>query len=235
MAFVVLVDAACTWVDIDARAVQKETPPFFAFFSDCSLALYTVEVVLLFIAKGIVDVVKDWMALLDVTIVVCGYVEVLMNSLAPADVVARLSVMRALRLARIFRLLRLFRRIRSLRELQKLVTMMATCLRTLVWSFLLCFVIMTIWAMLIVEVVYPIIEEMASNSHPEIVNCEYCQIATRSVIEANLLLFKTVIAGDSWGEVAVPVIQQNPETAFIFVGSSLSLVFGVLNIIVAAA
>ena len=26
-------------------------------------------------------------------------------------------------------------------------------------------------------------------------------------MDANLLLFKTVIAGDSWGEIAVPVIQ----------------------------
>lgn len=42
-----------------------------------------------------------------------------------------------------------------------------------------------------------------------------------SVMDANLLLFKTVIAGDSWGEIAVPVIQEHPETAVIFVGSSL--------------
>ena len=28
------------------------------------------------------------------------------------------------------------------------------------------------------------------------------------VMDANLLLFKTVIAGDSWGEVAVPVIEE---------------------------
>ncbi|CAE7662364.1 unnamed protein product, partial [Symbiodinium pilosum] len=47
------------------------------------------------------------------------------------------------------------------------------------------------------------------------------------------LLFKTVVAGDSWGEIAVPVIQSHPETAFIFVGSSLTIVFGVLNLIVA--
>ncbi|CAE7239332.1 CPK1 [Symbiodinium pilosum] len=52
-------------------------------------------------------------------------------------------------------------------------------------------------------------------------------------MDANLLLFKTVIAGDSWGEVAVPVIQAHPATAFIFVGSQLTLVFGVLNLIVA--
>ena len=43
-----------------------------------------------------------------------------------------------------------------------------------------------------------------------------------------------VIAGDSWGTIAVPVIEAYPGTAFIFVGSLLTLVFGVLNLIVAA-
>ena len=234
MAFVVLVDAVCTWVDIDARAAATTPEPFFVFFSDFSLGLYTVEVFLLLISKGACGVLHDWMALLDITIVGCGYLEILMNAFA-SDLVANLSVMRALRLARIFRLLRLFRRIRALRELQKLVTMMATCLRTLAWSFLLCFVVMTIWAMLMVEVVNPIVREMAEDPQSIIADCEYCKVSTSSVIEANLLLFKTVIAGDSWGEVAVPVIQRNPETAVLFVGSLLTLVFGVLNIIVAAA
>ena len=35
-----------------------------------------------------------------------------------------------------------------------------------------------------------------------------CLWATSSVMEANLLLFKTVIAGDSWGTIAVPVIEN---------------------------
>ena len=48
-----------------------------------------------------------------------------------------------------------------------------------------------------------------------------------------MLLFKTVIAGDGWGEIAVPVIEQYPATAVIFMGSLLTLVFGVLNLIVA--
>ncbi|CAE7236582.1 Cacna1c, partial [Symbiodinium microadriaticum] len=234
MAGVVLVDAVCTWVDIDARAAGLSYPPeFFMVFSDISLALYSTEVLLLLIGKGLCGVLVDWMALLDVTIVLCGYLEVVLNAVAPADVTNSLSVMRALRLARIFRLLRLFKRIRALRELQKLVTMMATCLRTLVWSFLLCFVIMLIWAMLLVEVVHPIIQDMVEDGHEIISNCPYCRTSTSSVMEAALLLFKTVIAGDSWGQVAVPVILRNPETAFIFVGSLLSLVFGVLNIIVA--
>jgi hypothetical protein len=32
------------------------------------------------------------------------------------------------------------------------------------------------------------------------------------------LTARTVIAGDSWGEIAVPVIQEHPATAFIFAG-----------------
>lgn len=107
--------------------------------------------------------------------------------------------------------------------------MMATCFRTLAWSFLLCFVIMTIWAMLLVEVVHPIIEGMPDT----FASCAFCRESTGSVMSANLLLFKTVIAGDGWGDVAVPIIEHSPWTALIFVGSLLTLVFGVLNIIIA--
>ena len=52
-------------------------------------------------------------------------------------------------------------------------------------------------------------------------------------MDANLLLFKTVIAGDSWGQLAVPVIRAYPYTALLFVGAYLTIVFGVLNLIVA--
>ena len=42
-----------------------------------------------------------------------------------------------------------------------------------------------------------------------------------TVMDANLLLFQTVIAGDSWGKIAIPVIQRHPATAIIFVGASV--------------
>lgn len=88
--------------------------------------------------------------------------------------------------------------------------------------------------MLIVELVHPLLMEI-DQQNPEIFQdcAPQCLRATRSVMDANLLLFKTVIAGDSWGLIAVPVIQQHPLTAVIFMGSLMTLVFGVLNIIVA--
>eukprot|EP00438_Fugacium_kawagutii_P019199 Skav226196 [mRNA] locus=scaffold2208:19712:26432:- [translate_table: standard] len=76
------------------------------------------------------------------------------------------------------RLLRLLRRSRALRELQKLVIMMSTCLKALIWSFIFCFVIMTCWAMLMVEMVNPIIQDLY-NENPRIFgDCEKLGLAS---------------------------------------------------------
>ena len=87
----------------------------------------------------------------------------------------------------------------------RLVIMLTTCMKALAWSFLFCFVIMTIWAMMIVEIVHPLVVELSAAGEA-FENCEECVKSTESVMDANLLLFKTVIAGDSWGEIAVPVL-----------------------------
>ena len=154
-----------------------------------------------------------------------------MDLAAPDNDYVRVGVLSVLRLARVVRLLKLLRKVKALRELQKLVKMMHTCIKALLWSFIFCFVVMTIWAMLIVEMVDPYIQDMVGAGF--FADCIECQTATTSVMQANLLLFKTVIAGDSWGQIAVPVILRHPDTAVIFVGSLLTLVFGVLNLIVA--
>jgi len=181
------------------------------------------------------SVLKDWMMILDVIIVACGWFEIIMNAANVTQFGFRgsIKVTRVLRLVRIFRLIRLLRRVRTLKELHKLATMMATCMRTLLWCFLLCFVVMTGWAMLIVEVVHPIMQEMMARDGTLFSSCEFCSGATSDVMSANLLLFKTVIAGDSWGQIAVPIITEHPATAIIFVGSQLTIVFGVVNLIVA--
>ncbi|OLQ04889.1 Sodium channel protein type 11 subunit alpha [Symbiodinium microadriaticum] len=235
MAALILIDAYCTMIDIDATAERTTPPQIFAFISDFCLVVYTLEVAALTACFGWRMFLSDGMMILDVVIVGCGWAEKLISSLADGALGFRTAVLRALRLVRIFRLMRLLKRIRPLRELHKLVMMMATCFRALLWSFLLCFVVMTVWAMLMVEVVNPHVQEMHRDPNLDVFNdCHpQCTRAVSSVMYANLLLFKTVIAGDSWGEIAVPVIQEHPATAVIFIGSSLTLVFGVLNLIVA--
>ncbi|CAE7198428.1 CACNA1E [Symbiodinium natans] len=229
MALVVLVDAYCTCVDIDARAEGVHTPDIFTTLSTMCLMMYTLEAAALLLAFGPRQFFSDWIGTLDVIIVSCGWAEKVITAAAMVGSIGfRTAVLRALRLVRIVRLLRSLKRIRALKELYKLALMMATCFKALLWCFLLCFMVMTVWAMLMVEVVSPYVRGMSVFS-----SCPQCTRAVSSVMDANLLLFKTVIAGDSWGEVAVPVMQEYPGTAIIFIGSLLSLVFGVLNLIVA--
>ncbi|CAE7294204.1 unnamed protein product [Symbiodinium sp. CCMP2592] len=231
MAFVIILDAFCACQDIDARAANAPPPSLWMTISDICLALYTFELAgTLYLRKwaGLREVV----VIVDVFIVLAGYAELLMQAVAEQSLNVNMQVMRVLRLARIIRLMRLLKKVRAFRELFKLVTMMSTCFLTLLWSFLFCFLVMTGWAMLMVEYVHPLVTQMTQNGAFD--ECgDQCLRSTSSVMDANLLLFKTVVAGDSWGEIAVPVIQLHPETAIIFVGSSLTLVFGVLNLIVA--
>ncbi|CAE7401399.1 Scn11a [Symbiodinium pilosum] len=177
-------------------------------------------------AKGRTSL-TDWMVLVDLFVIACGYVEMLLQYLYEDLPLQTISLFRALRLVRILRLTRLLRRTRGFRELQKLVRMMATCIKALFWSFVFCFMVMTVWALLIVEIINPLMQDL------DLGDCEGCVKATSSVMHANLLLFKTVIAGDSWGDIAVPVIYAHPFSAIIFMGSLLTLIFGVLNLIVA--
>ncbi|CAE7292238.1 TPC1 [Symbiodinium natans] len=230
MVVVVLADAVLTATDIDARAAGGQTPPAVIAASSVCLGLYTVELLLQLLVRG-TRIIRDWLTKLDVIIIASGYAELLLGMMIDVDFLNTIGIVRILRLSRILRLMQLMRKNRSLKELRKLVTMLATCLKTLVWSFLFCFLVTTGWAMLVVELINPYVLEMQKMEPFD--TCPQCVRATSSVMHANLMLFKTVIAGDSWGLIAVPMIEKHPETAIIFVGASLTLVFGVLNLIVA--
>lgn len=228
----VVVDAICTCRDIDARAKGEQTPTVFLVISNVCLGIYTLEF-FLHLAVGGFGILTDWAVLLDILVILSGIAELVVSAAVPDDPLSGMDVVRALRLGRILRLTRFLRKLRTFRELHKLATMMATCAKTLLWSFLLCFMAMTVWSMLMVETVNPLLQELQAVSGTFDECGMRCQRSMTSVMEANLLLFQTVIAGDGWGEIAVPLIQAYPGSAIIFMGSSLTLVFGVLNLIVA--
>lgn len=230
---VVLFDAWLTCYDIDSKAIGDETPFIIQLAADLCLLVYTLELCLFFTVKGIrimKIMYRDMLFMIDLTVLFCGYVEALLQAFGMSDFFGRIGMLRLLRVARILRLTRILRKSQSLKELRRLLTMMATCMKALAWSFLICFGVMSFWAMLMVEIIHPIVRDSGDLYFAD---CEQCRRATQSVMDANLLLFKTVIAGDSWGLIAVPVIEDHPGTAIIFVGSQLTLVFGVLNLIVA--
>mmetsp|Transcript_119481 Transcript_119481/g.254953 ORF Transcript_119481/g.254953 Transcript_119481/m.254953 type:complete len:419 (+) Transcript_119481:2-1258(+) len=109
--------------------------------------------------------------------------------------------------------------------------MMGSCFKTLLWSFLLLVLVMTVWAVIAVELIHPKVMEIADSG--DWADCERCRRSFSTVMHANMTLFQTIVAGDSWGKVSIPVIEAHPWTCIIFTGSLLTLVFGVLNLIVA--
>lgn len=221
---VVLVNFILICVDTDARAGGKRTPTSVLVGMQVCLGVYVVE----FCARVFIErsqVMNDTWNGFDLAIIVCSLLEMC------GIFLGHLALLRVLRL---FRLVRLARQMHVFsgffRELSKLMQMMMSCCRTLFWSFVMCFVAMTFWAALAVEMLDELLQDMEVEQWNA---CERCRRSFSTVMGANLTLFQTVVAGDSWGLVAVPVIEAHPWTAFIFMGALLTIIFGVLNLVVA--
>ena len=87
---------------------------------DAIQAMYSLELVLFLYARGW-QLLTDWMFLLDLFVIACGYIEMFLQYFYQGLALQTISISRALRLVRILRLTRLLRRTRGFRELQKLV------------------------------------------------------------------------------------------------------------------
>lgn len=223
---VVICDITLTCVDIDYRANDWISPPWIGILSTTCLILYVCELLANLAVRDWAFLKEIW-AVLDVLIILSGLAEVVLDSVGMgAD---SFGLLRVLRLVRIMRLFRLFRKFSLLKEFRKLLLMIVSCFKTLFWSFLFCFICMAAWSMLAVEMLHPIMDELEAEWR----DCTFCARSLSTVMDANLLLFKTLVALDSWGKVALPVIQHTPSAAIIFCGSQLTIVFGILNLIVA--
>eukprot|EP00438_Fugacium_kawagutii_P012978 Skav230929 [mRNA] locus=scaffold2774:36838:41556:- [translate_table: standard] len=97
MAGIVLLDAFCTCADIDARAADKVPSPVVTSITDVCLGIYTLEALMQLGLFG-PRVLRDWMTLMDMSIVLCGWAEAVIDLLGAGDSLVKLSIVRALRL-----------------------------------------------------------------------------------------------------------------------------------------
>ncbi|CAE8627945.1 unnamed protein product, partial [Polarella glacialis] len=225
---IILTDVYMCCFAIDLNASGENTPSWVIDYSVFCTAIYTLELLAtLFVRKS--AVIGDWWFYLDAFIVSAALLEFCIAALG-ADV-SSMKLVRFLRIFRMVRMLRIFRKWSLLKELWKLVKMTMACTKMLFWSFVFCFIVMTCWSMIAVELLNPLVIKLANDgAWPD---CPECSQSFRSVMDANLTFFKTIVAGDGWGLIAMPMIAANPWTAIIFVGSFLTIIFGVLNLVVA--
>jgi len=135
-----------------------------------------------------------------------------------------------LRSMRMLRLLRAARVIISFKELYSLICGLSSCLRTLFWAAGLVFLLLTMWSILSVEYLHPLIRKLAEEGYYH--DCSYCADAFKDIMNANLTLFQ-IVSGDGWGELSRPLIIHHPWTAAVIVGIIFTMVFGMLNLITA--
>eukprot|EP00930_Biecheleria_cincta_P100297 TRINITY_DN91930_c0_g1_i1.p1 TRINITY_DN91930_c0_g1~~TRINITY_DN91930_c0_g1_i1.p1 ORF type:complete len:679 (-),score=120.82 TRINITY_DN91930_c0_g1_i1:533-2422(-) len=225
---IVLLDVCMTWLSIDNRSLGHESPEWMDAAGNMCLGWYTIEFSLWLFVLSWRVIESKWL-LLDLAFLVTGFAELLLTGLNLQ--VDAMNILRMLRIMRILRLTKMLRKFMIFRELRKLLLMTASCLKTLVWSFIFCFIIMCCFSMIIVELVGPTIKQLTENGLWA--DCEQVCPPMDTVMDVNLALFSTVIAGDSWGRMAVPIIREVWWTSLVFIGAQLTIVFGVLNLIVA--
>lgn len=225
---IVLADIGFSCIDIDSRTSGGTAPGWVGAASTGCLTLYILELLGNLLSRDS-SFLKEFWTQLDILIIFAGVIQIILDAVGLKG--DSFALLRILRVVRILRLLRLFRKFAMLKELRKLLLMATSCFKTLFWSFLLCFICMAAWSMLAVEMLHMDMKVLVAEGVWQ--DCSFCERSLSNVMNANLLLFKTVVAIDSWGRVAVPLIERNPFAAFIFCGSQLSIVFGVLNLIVA--
>eukprot|EP00929_Paragymnodinium_shiwhaense_P014442 TRINITY_DN12234_c0_g1_i1.p1 TRINITY_DN12234_c0_g1~~TRINITY_DN12234_c0_g1_i1.p1 ORF type:complete len:647 (+),score=82.71 TRINITY_DN12234_c0_g1_i1:144-2084(+) len=230
--FVVFLDFVSICRDTDCKAAAGEcTDPFASTTMVCCFAFYVADLILRLCADGC-GALKNRMQMLDAFVICASLFEWSVDFVHNTRDGSSVLLIRMVRLCRLLRLVRVIKLFAGMKELRRLTQMIATCARTMLWSFLMAFLVMTMWAVAAVELVHPVAQKLEGQGIWE-EKCERCGRAFETVMATNLTFFQTVLAGDAWGVIALPIIEDTPSTAIVFCGSVLTLTFGIMQLITA--
>merc|ERR1719361_3026003 len=123
----------------------------------------------------------------------------------------------------------MIRSIRVLRELALMLQGFKGAAKAVVWATVLVFFILTFWSLVSVELIHPIVRELAEQGKLD--DCPRCSRAFRSVMEANLTWTQTIIAGDAWGKYSLPIIEEAPASSIVLVGALLTVNLAAMNLV----
>lgn len=210
-------------IETDINARGEDMPPWLKFSNILFIVLYGLELLARIYIERAHFIYSSW-NIFDAMIVVIGVTGEFIQGVM--DQVSVLRTMRLLRSLRLVRLLNVFP------ELATLIRDVVRCLRTLMWTFCLLFLSITVWSIFAVELLHPMMADVSATGVYDRTDCPWCDQAFSSVMKANLTLFQ-IVTGDGWSMLARPIIEHNPWTALIFIGIIFSLFFGLLNVLIA--
>lgn len=190
------------------------------------LILYTLEGLLRLYAFRL-DFWRSYWNLLDTFILSADWTLQIINwtaaDIQTSDVFKALRVIRALRVLRSIRTLHLFR------ELYIMLYGFLNALKAIGWAAVLLLLMLLILGIMAVEMVHP----LAQILHERGVygDCERCHRAFQTVWMAALTFWQQIVAGDSWGRITIPIMEEYPLTAPYFAMVFITIDLGLLNLI----
>lgn len=225
IAIAILFNMGLMIIEVDLQAGDDAVPRWLHISNYGLLGLYMVEL----IAKIYVHRLSffcDEMNIMDFAIVLADVVMIpLEESLGSVPAMSMLRIFRLVRLTRAFRAASMFP------ELKLLLLGFASAIKAIFWGIMMIVLQLTVWSILAVQLLNPINQEL--TEHYERVGCDRCPHAFESVWMSFLTFFQQVVAGDSWGEVSLPVLQYAPWAILILLPVLVSTQLGMLNLILA--
>lgn len=224
-AVVILFNMVLVIIETDADAGDFEAPYWVDVMMIVCLSLYTVELAAKLYAFRMEFFMDRWNHL-DFMVVFIDWVLIILGTL--------LSGLPSLAILRVFRLARLVRAVKAARffkELHALIRSFTCAVKAIFWGLLMIFLCLVIWGILAVQLIHPINLNVVENSPHLYEGCDRCPRAFSSVFNSMLTLFQQLVAGDAWGEVSNPIIEEAPWSSVFFLMVLMTVNLTMLNLI----
>jgi len=223
----ILVNMVLIILETDANARGAEVAVWIENMNKVLLGFYVVELLTKLYIFRFRFFLDGW-NIVDFIIVVSDVV-----LLALELVLSKMPKFSVLRLVRLVRLARAFKAATMFKELAMILRGFVRAFAAIFWGVILILLLLTVWSILAVQIIHPINLQVASQSPGPYDGCFRCKDAFSSVFASLVTFFQTVVAGDSWGTVAVPIIEQEPISGIFFLCVLVSVSLAIMNLILA--
>eukprot|EP00931_Biecheleriopsis_adriatica_P036358 TRINITY_DN20948_c0_g1_i2.p1 TRINITY_DN20948_c0_g1~~TRINITY_DN20948_c0_g1_i2.p1 ORF type:complete len:585 (+),score=82.87 TRINITY_DN20948_c0_g1_i2:34-1788(+) len=211
--------------ETDATATGAEAPAWIKTVNIAFLIFYILELTFkLWVYRS--AFFRDKANIVDACVVAFDLALTIASS---SEVFSSNPSFRIVRIFRIIRLIRSFRILRQFSELNLLILSFEAAIKSIFWGMLMVLMMSTSFSVLAVELIHPLNYEIWKDDD----SCLRCRNAFSSTWMSNVTIFQTVIAGDSWGQLALPLIDREPMTALFFGAVLVTISLSMLNLVLA--
>jgi len=226
LGFSFLINGVTVILETDAHARNEHPAWWVERINLLLLVAYTMELAArLWVLR--VDFFNSVFNILDLIVILADLIILAIQNIVGS--VPSVSLLRVLRLVKILRSRDILVKFPEMHQMMKSLLKAAS---TILWGGVTIFITLTIWSIIAVEFVHPLNLTLAQKGVYDSV-CDRCPRAFSTVMDANLTFMQQLIAGDGWGTICIPLIENYPYLIFYFAGVLMTVSLGIMNLITA--